>query len=52
MAGETAGRAIGEIRPTYFGALWDAYQAGWEGEDRKFRQVHSGVTPQPDAPRN
>ena len=23
MAGETAGRGIDEIRPTYFGASWD-----------------------------
>lgn len=33
MAGDTAGREIGEIRPTYFGASWDAYRAGREGEE-------------------
>ena len=33
MAGETAGRGIDEIRPTYFGASWDAYRAGREGEE-------------------
>jgi hypothetical protein len=39
MAGETGGRGIGEIRPTYFGASWDAYRAGREGgEDIARRQ--------------